>query len=97
MNDLYEIEWNFYQNHFLPTQKLIKKEKVNSKYKKKYEKPKTPYQRILESDHIDNETKMELVLLHQRLNPFELKKTIEKKLRIIYRHVSVNKKPWTKI
>jgi hypothetical protein len=37
MNDIYENEWGLYQNHFMPTQKLIKKEKINSKYKTQYE------------------------------------------------------------
>ena len=55
MNDLYEQEWNLYQNHFIPTQKLIKKEKINSKYKKQYEKAKTPYQRIVQSAQINED------------------------------------------
>lgn len=97
MNDLYCTEWSLYQNHFIPKQKLLSKEKINSKYRKKYEKAKTPYKRIIESAHIDNEKKMELALLHQTLNPFELKKKIEKKLRKIFRYVTVNTKPRTKI
>jgi hypothetical protein len=97
MNDVYQHEWSLYQNHFMPTQKLIKKEKINSKYKKQYDKAKTPYQRVLASEHVDAEKKMELALLHQRLNPFQLKISIEKKLRKIYQYVKVNKKPRTKI
>jgi len=97
MNDLYGNEWSLYQNHFIPKQKLISKERINSKYRKKYEKPKTPYQRIIESEHVSNEKKIELALLHQTLNPFALKQTIEKKLRKIFRHVTINKKPRTKI
>lgn len=97
MNDLYENEWSLYQNHFMPTQKLISKEKINSKYKKQYEKPKTPYQRVQESQHIAQTIKMELAILHQTLNPFELKKAIEKKLKIIFKHVTANKKPRTRI
>jgi hypothetical protein len=97
MNDIYEKEWRLYQNHFMPNQKLIKKEKINSKYRKKYEIAKTPYQRILESEHIDEKTKMELVLIHDTLNPFELKKTIEKKLNKTYRYVTRNPKPRTKL
>lgn len=97
MNDLYENEWSKYQNHFMPNQKLIKKEKINSRYKKHYERAKTPYQRIQESAHIDRETKLKLAGIHQALNPFELKKTIEKKLRRIYQYVTLNKKPRSKI
>lgn len=97
MNNLYQQEWGLYQNHFIPSQKLIKKEKINSKYKKKYDQAKTPYQRVLESAQVATEKKMELALLHQRLNPFELKISIEKKLRKIYHYVNVNKKPRAKI
>lgn len=97
MNDLYENEWCWYQNYFIPTQKLLSKEKVNSKYKKRYEKAKTPYQRLLESTHINQEKKMALALHYQTLNPFELKKIIEKKLRKIFQYVTVNKTPRTKI
>lgn len=97
MNELYEEEWSLYQNHFMPTQKLIKKEKINSKYRKQYEVAKTPYQRVLESVEIDNEVKMQLAIWHQTLNPFELKKGIEKKLQHIFKYVRRNKKPRTKI
>lgn len=97
MNDLYANEWSLYQNHFMPTQKLIKKEKINSKYRKKYDKPKTPYQRLLDCPFIDPEIKMQRALAHQTLNPFELKKTIEKKLKNIFKYVVQNKKPRTKL
>ncbi len=93
MNALYEHEWNLYQNHFMPTQKLLTKEKINSKYKRTYEKAKTPYQRIMESIHIAQNTKAALALKHQTLNPFELKKIIEKKLKHIFNYVIAHKKP----
>lgn len=97
MNDLYSNEWSLYQNHFMPNQKLIKKEKINSKYRRKYDKAKTAYERILASEHVTAEKKMELALLHQQLNPFELKKSIEKKLKQIFKYVTPNNKPRTKI
>ena len=97
MNDIYKHEWGLYQNHFIPSQKLMKKEKINSKYKKQYDKPKTPYQRVLASEHVSNEKKMELAFTHQQLNPFKLKIVIEKKLRKIYQCIIINKKPRTKI
>jgi hypothetical protein len=97
MNDVYKNEWSQYQNYFMPTQKLLSKEKINSKYRRKYEKAKTPYQRLLECEHITEEKKIELGLIYEQLNPFTLKKIIEKKLRKIFQYVSVNKKPKTKI
>jgi hypothetical protein len=97
MNDVYEKEWSLYQNHFMPSQKLLSKEKINSKYRRKYEKAQTPYQRLLESPDIDHEVKMQKALLHQTLNPFELKKSIEKKIKNIFKYVRVNKKPRKKL
>ena len=47
MNDLYANEWSLYQNHFCPNMKLLKKKRINSKYYKKYDPPRTPYDRIL--------------------------------------------------
>lgn len=52
MNDLYANEWSLYQNHFCPAMKLKEKIKINSRYRKKYDVPKTPYRRLLESEHI---------------------------------------------
>ena len=89
MNGLYANEWSLYQNHFCPSMKLLKKQRINSKYYKKYDAPKTPYHRVLASDQVNSETKDHLKTVHQSLNPFILKKTIEKKLRVIFKHVKV--------
>jgi hypothetical protein len=50
--------------------KLIKKEKVNAKYRKKYDFPQTSCQRILASPYIDELKKKQLQEKHQTLNPF---------------------------
>lgn len=93
MNDLYANEWSLYQNHFCPTMKLIEKIRIGSKYKKRYDKPKTPYQRVLECTHISEEKKKELRAIHQALNPFQLKKTIDAKAKTIFRSVHLLAKP----
>ena len=89
MNDLYANEWSLYQNHFCPNMKLLEKKRINSKYYKKYDSPRTPYDRVLASDHITNEVKECLEAVHQSLNPFILKRSIEKKLRVIFKSVKV--------
>jgi len=89
MNDLYSNEWSFYQNHFCPTMKLVEKKKINSRYYKRYDIPKTPYQRVIESAFIDEETKAKLIAQHQTLNPFALKRAIERKLKNIFAHVTI--------
>lgn len=82
MNDLYAKEWSQFTNHFKPTFKLLKREKKNGRTKRIYEKkPQTPYQRLLESPEIPEETKVKLRAEHATLDPFALKKSIEEKLK----------------
>ena len=89
MNALYANHWSAYQNHFCPTLKLLEKTRINSKYRKRYEPPKTPYHRLLQSEHISTEAKEQLRTVHQSLNPFEIKRAIERKLRAIFKLVKV--------
>jgi hypothetical protein len=89
INNLYTNEWSLYQNHFCPTLKLIEKKRINSKYKKKYESPKTPYQRLMASDQITKQKKIQLQTCHLKLNPFILKQKIEQKLKGIFKLVKV--------
>lgn len=97
MNDLYRNEWSLYQNHFIPTMKCVQKVKINSKYQRKFDKPQTPYQRVLACADISNERKEELKKVHHTLNPFELKRIIDKKLKRIFSYVQLNKTPRKKI
>jgi len=89
MNDLYKNEISLLNNYFLPNFKLIKKERVESKIIKKHDKPATPYQRLMSSKHITEEKKQELTERYNQLNPFELKKTIQKKLNVIFSMIHV--------
>jgi hypothetical protein len=82
MNDLYAKEWSQFTNHFKPTFKLLRREKKGGRTVRIYEKqPRTPYQRLLESPDIPEATKAKLRAQHATLDPFELKKTIEVKLK----------------
>ena len=64
--------------------KLVSKERINSKYVKKYDPPKTPYQRLIASEYISEDCKQNLTDTFLSLNPFTLKKKIESKLKIIF-------------
>jgi hypothetical protein len=86
LNDLYKNEWSLFYNYFIPSFKLISKERIGSKVIKKHDKPKTPYQRLLESEFISEEKKQELRNIYETLNPFDLKKIIAKKLDNITRN-----------
>jgi hypothetical protein len=83
LNDLYRHEWRLFHNFFCPSMKLLSKERVGSKTLKHHDLPKTPYQRILESPHIPPNTKQNLSKLLENLNPFVLRKAMEKKLKNI--------------
>jgi len=83
LNDLYRNEWRLYKNFFQPVIKLVLKERVGGKIHRVYDKPKTPYQRLLGSD-IPEAKKQELVAMYQSLNPARLKRTIDEKLDGLY-------------
>jgi len=67
-------------NFFLPSTKLVEKYRDRSRIIKRYDKPKTSYQRILESRTIPRKTKQELEQVFQTLNPFEIQQTVQQKI-----------------
>lgn len=82
MNELYAHEWSQFTNHFRPTFKLLKRDKRGGKTVRIYEKkPQTPYQRLLASPDIEQAQKAQMRAEHAALDPFELKKSIEAKLK----------------
>ncbi len=85
MNDLYTQEWRLYHNFFLPSVKLVEKKLVEGKAIKRYDQPKTPYQRVLESSYVSASVKPSLKREFDGLNPFRLRKAIEDKLNSIFR------------
>ena len=84
LNDLYRNELRLYKNFFQPVIKLILKERVESKICRKYDKPRTPFQRLLESPEISEIKKQELRGIYQSLNPAHLKRQIDRKLDMLY-------------
>ena len=85
MNNLYRNEWRLFHNFFLPSVKLIEKERIGSKTIKKHDTPKTPYQRIMESTYVDKNVKLSLTKQLELLNPFELNTIMQMKLKKITR------------
>ncbi len=84
LNKLYAKEWRLFHNFFCPSVKLISKKRIASKTIKQYDKPKTPYQRTVESPHIPEPIKRKLKNQLITLNPFDLRDAIEKKLKNIF-------------
>jgi hypothetical protein len=84
MNDLYRNEWRLFFNFFIPSVKLLSKQRVGSKIIKKHDKPKTPYQRVLEHPDIDEAIKNKLKEQSKTLNPFYLRKQMNIKIKRIF-------------
>lgn len=82
-----------YTNYFQSVMKLIEKTRIGSRVRKKHDKPKTPYQRVLESPHVEEKKKKVLRSEYAKLNPAELKRQITRlqsklrKLALKYRTV----------
>lgn len=83
INDLYS-SWNQLQNFFLPSIKLGSKSRVGSKIIRHYQPIQTPVQRLLDSTDIDDQQKDRLRQRRDSLNPFELKKEVEGKLKAVW-------------
>jgi hypothetical protein len=79
MNEYYEL-LRLYMNFFLPSVKLLSKNRDGAKIRKKYEPPQTPYKRLISSPHIENEEKKHLKEIWLTLNPAELKRGMMKLL-----------------
>lgn len=83
IDDLYD-SWDDLQNFFLPSVKLLEKQREGSKIHRRYEPPTTPYQRILDSPAVTPEKRQQLQAYFQTLDPFQLKLDIERKLRRVF-------------
>ena len=64
-------------NHFKPVRRTIEKNKIDSKYQRKFDKAQTPYQRVLVNDSISQEVKERLKREHEELDILSLKKEID--------------------
>lgn len=84
MNELYQNDLTILQNLFLPSMKLMKKTRVGSKLKRRYDKPKTPLERLLNCPQADPVKTQELKRLRNRTDPFQLAKGMEQKLERIF-------------
>lgn len=76
-----------YINHFLPSMKCIEKIRYNITHSsRKYDIPKTPYQRFMEHPKISNEAKVKMKIFHEKLNPKTLHDQILKARKELFRN-----------
>jgi hypothetical protein len=84
LNKLYSY-LRLYVNFFQPVRKLVQKERIGSRIKKRYDVAKTPYRRVLSCPSIPDEIKMKLQRQYVMLNPSELKREITKLQNQLYK------------
>jgi hypothetical protein len=70
-------------NYFLPTMKLERKERVGSKTVRHYGQTQTPLSRVLACPEVTAETKQRLRTEKQTLNPFALRREVDRQLKVI--------------
>lgn len=85
INDLFRNELRLYKNFFQPVMKLKNKVRIKGKIHRKYDRARTPYARMMESEQVKKEVKDELKKIYESLNPAELKRNIDRKLGNLYK------------
>lgn len=68
-----------FTNHFQPSVKLIKKTRTGSKVTKVYDKPQTPFHRLLVHPETERSTRSRLQRQHRLLNPAQLRREITRR------------------
>lgn len=88
LNRLYAKEWGWFRNFFCPVMKHLRTEVEGSRKKRVYDAPQTPFERLKQCEGVEAKRIEELERLKATLNPFALKRSIDKQLRRIHRGVS---------
>ena len=73
-----------YQNYFQPSQKLVSKERIGARVKKKYDGAQTPSQRLLSRPETPEPTRTALRNTFQGLNPVQLLRSIQTLISELY-------------
>lgn len=89
LNDLYATAWNPLQNFYMPVMKLVSKERIGSRIVKRYDRPQTPYQRLLASGCMSAAARRKLERKFANTDPLDLKEAVDKKLQAIAKLLSV--------
>lgn len=83
LNRLYDV-LRLYTNFFQPSVKLLRKTRQGSKVIKEYDRPQTPCQRLLGSEHLSAEAKYRLSDLYHTVNPAQLQRDISTLQETLY-------------
>ena len=80
LNALYRHELRLFQNLFLPSVKLVRKERVGARLRRRYDAPRTPLDRLQACPAADPATVAPWVALRDQLDPCTLSQAIDRKI-----------------
>lgn len=83
LSELYE-PLRLYMNFFQPLRKIVSKERVGAKVRKRYDTARTPYQRLLASGVLDEQSAQRLRCQYLGLNPIKLRAEIDAALERLW-------------
>jgi len=97
MNRLYRGDLRLLQNLFLPSVKLLRKERVGSRIRRRYDAAKTPFARVLECKAVRPMLVARLTTLRDRLDPFALSRSVDAQLERIHALANHRRSPPLKV
>ena len=74
----------WYMNYFQPVRKLIGKERIGSRVRKRFDLAQTPYQRVLAADVLTTRERARYAGFFQTLNPAQLLRDIDTALERLW-------------
>jgi hypothetical protein len=80
LNALYRHELRLFQNLFLPSVKLVQKERVGARLRRRYDAPRTPLDRVQACPEVDQAAVASWLALRDQLDPFALSQAIDRKI-----------------
>jgi hypothetical protein len=80
LNALYRHELRLFQNLFLPSVKLVGKERVGARLRRRYDAPRTPLERLQACPAADPTVVARWLALRDQLDPFALSTAIDQKI-----------------
>ncbi len=95
MNEIYCAYWNKLHNFFIPTMKLVERTRIGGRIQKKYDQPKTPFDRIIENPEVPAWAKKSLFEQKKCYDPFKLKAGLDERMKDFVRlveHAKIRKK-----
>ena len=80
-------------NYYYPSLKIVEKTRLGARVKKRYDAPKPPYQRLLESDHLDDSLKQQLRQHAAGLHIVKQKRLVDKAVANLMRLYEAQRQP----